>query len=401
MKKDYTNYTAEELLQDDYFIQSIQNPTEESKVFWNQRIKNGVLDRQEYQLAVFFLESVRVKRNRLSPDAQASLWKNIETTNNNLLRNKARRFHLFVAAAACMTLLISLSVSYWYTKSQKVQDLASIANTLKPIDETDDIQLILPNKHIPISEQNSTIQYDSTGVIKINSEKVYVADTQTSQKKTNEIQYTQLIVPNGKRSTLMLEDGSKLWVNAGSRIVYPAKFEAKKREIYVDGEVYLEVFHDENRPFIVKTDNMDVKVLGTSFNIMAYEKDELHTVVLVNGSVQVNTEDNQKTRLTPNKMLSFSEGICNVKDVDVTDYISWKEGLYKYERESLSIILDRLTRYYGKNIEYDSQVSALKCSGKLDMQEDLEVVLSGLCQTAPICYEKGQNGYSIGMSKEI
>ena len=194
MKKDYTNYTAEELLQDDYFIQSIQNPTEESKVFWNQRIKNGVLDRQEYQLAVFFLESVRVKRNRLSPDAQASLWKNIETTNNNLLRNKARRFHLFVAAAACMTLLISLSVSYWYTKSQKVQDLASIANTLKPIDETDDIQLILPNKHIPISEQNSTIQYDSTGVIKINSEKVYVADTQTSQKKTNEIQFNLVIL---------------------------------------------------------------------------------------------------------------------------------------------------------------------------------------------------------------
>ncbi len=84
--------------------------------------------------------------------------------------------------------------------------------------------------------------------------------------------FNQLIVPNGKRSTLALEDGTKMWINAGSRVIYPNKFKKNKREIYVDGEVYMEVARDEERPFVVKTNMLDVQVLGTSFNVMAYKK---------------------------------------------------------------------------------------------------------------------------------
>lgn len=133
---------------------------------------------------------------------------------------------------------------------------------------------------------------------------------------------------------------------------------------------------------------MDVQVLGTSFNVMAYETDESASVVLVTGSVQVDTRDDEDFRLEPNRMFSYHKGECDIKDVNVNDYILWKDGLYTYRSEHLSVILDRLSRYYGKKISYESDVADLRCSGKLDMQEDLEVVLDGLSQTAPILYKK-------------
>ncbi len=140
---------------------------------------------------------------------------------------------------------------------------------------------------------------------------------------------------------------------------------------------------------------MDVQVLGTSFNVMAYETDESSSVVLVTGVVQVDTKDDEDFRLEPNRMFSYNQGECDIKEVNVNDYILWKDGLYTYRSEHLSVILDRLSRYYGKKISYKSDVADLKCSGKLDMQEDLEVVLDGLSQTAPILYKKIDEEYIV------
>lgn len=161
----------------------------------------------------------------------------------------------------------------------------------------------------------------------------------------------------------------------------------------MNGEVFLEVTPDKNKPFIVKTNNMSVQVLGTSFNVMAYEKDLSTAVVLVTGSVQVNIKNEEDFRLKPSDMLSFSGGRGEVKQVNVEDYILWKDGLYTYRSESLSVILDRLSRYYGKKISYQPDVATLKCSGKLDMQEDLDVVLDGLTKTAPVVCKKIDEEY--------
>ena len=154
-----------------------------------------------------------------------------------------------------------------------------------------EIQLVLSDKLIPISGQESQIEYDAKGTVAVNSEKIADVSLNSANSSKRLPEFNQLIVPNGKRSTLILEDGTKLWVNAGSRIVYPVTFADKKREIYVNGEVFLEVTPDKKRPFIVKTKEMDVQVLGTSFNVMAYETDESSSVVLVTGAVQVNPSD--------------------------------------------------------------------------------------------------------------
>lgn len=389
MNKDYTKYRSEELLEDDFFVQSNLSPSLETIHFWKKQIASG-LDEHEYQLAVFFLNSVRVKKSQMSEERQGELWENIMQLNKKqeLIRN--RRFRAFMYSVACIAVLVIFSISYIYINTENVLDVESIAQIMPVIPETDEIQLVMPDKQIPISGQDSKIEHDKKGTVVVNSEKI--AEVIDKSDKRSE-EFNQLIVPNGKRSTLIFEDGTKVWVNAGSRVVYPVAFAKKKREIYVDGEVFLEVTPDKNRPFIVKTNNMSVQVLGTSFNVMAYEKDLSTAVVLVTGSVQVNIKNEEDFRLKPSDMLSFSGGRGEVKQVNVEDYISWKDGLYTYRSESLSVILDRLSRYYGKKISYQPDVATLKCSGKLDMQEDLDVVLDGLTKTAPVVCKKIDEEY--------
>lgn len=388
MNKDYTKYTTEKLLEDDFFIESNTSPTLDTINFWKGQIAGG-LDEQEYQLAVFFLRSIRVKKEQMSNERQDLLWTRIKDSNKILQMQRNRRFRSFIwMVAASVTVLIIFSISYIYTNVNKTPDVEAIAREMAVTPDADDIQLVLPDKQIPISGQESQIEYDAKGTVVVNSEKIADAFQSSANSSKRSLEFNQLIVPNGKRSTLILEDGTKVWVNAGSRIVYPVAFADKKREIYVNGEVFLEVAPDKNRPFIVKTKEMDVQVLGTSFNVMAYETDESASVVLVTGSVQVDTRDDEDFRLEPNRMFSYHKGECDIKDVNVNDYILWKDGLYTYRSEHLSVILDRLSRYYGKKISYKSDVADLRCSGKLDMQEDLEVVLDGLSQTAPILYKK-------------
>lgn len=392
MKKDYTKYSMEKLLEDDFFIRSNISPSLETINFWKEQIVAG-LDEQEYKLAMFFLRSINVKKEQMSDERQELVWTRIKDSNKILQIERNRRFRSFMLfAAACVAVTIILSVSI-YTSVFNTTDIEVIAREMKIASESDEIQLVLCDKPIPIGGKESKIQHDAKGAVVVNSEKVADLSQSSTRSSKRSTEFNQLIVPNGKRSTLILEDGTKVWVNAGSRVVYPVAFAGGKREIYVNGEIFLEVTPDKKRPFVVKTKEMEVQVLGTSFNVTAYETDRSASVVLVNGAVVIDTKDKENVCLTPNNMFSYHEGESNIKEVDVNNYILWREGLYTYKSENLSVILDRLSRYYGKSISYKQDIAALKCSGKLDMQEDLEVVLDGLCQTAPVKYKKIGNEY--------
>ena len=395
MNKDYTKYTAEKLLEDDFFIESNTSPTLDTINFWKRQVVDG-LDEQEYQLAIFFLRSIKVKKEQMTNERQDLLWTKIKDSNKILQLQRSRRFRSFMwMAAASVAVLIIFSISYIYTNVNETPDVEAVAREMAVTPDEGEIQLVLSDKLIPISGQESQIEYDAKGTVAVNSEKIADVSLNSANTSKRLSEFNQLIVPNGKRSTLILEDGTKLWVNAGSRIVYPVTFADKKREIYVNGEVFLEVTPDKKRPFIVKTKEIDVQVLGTSFNVMAYETDESSSVVLVTGAVQVDTKDDEDFRLEPNRMFSYNQGECDIKEVNVNDYILWKDGLYTYRSEHLSVILDRLSRYYGKKISYKADVADLKCSGKLDMQEDLEVVLDGLSKTAQILYKKIDEEYIV------
>lgn len=414
MEKKYSKYTIDELLLDDYFISSVLHPTPESQEFWEYLMQNEYVKADDFEKASLFVRAMQSPKKKMFRKEKDILWEKIEMENKKNLKGKIRNLYIFsISAAACVFLLLGVSVSLYFAhqSNENEYDPMTLLKNNSNIQESSDIRLVLSeSKQMSFEENNAEVKYNEKGEVNVNSQ-VVVEEKQHSsvakegstrealKTKSDAVVYNQLIVPRGKHSTLLLSDGTKLWVNAGSHVVFPVTFEKEKREIYVDGEVYLEVTRNEACPFIVKTDRMQVNVLGTSFNVKSYDSDEADDVVLVTGSVRVKTGSGQETGLVPNQRFTCTvDGVSNVETVDVYDYICWKDGLLRYKSESLSTILKRLSDYYGEEIRWDVEIENVNCSGKLDLKEDMEKVLTGLTRMIPVKFSKREKYYYFSMN---
>ena len=211
------------------------------------------------------------------------------------------------------------------------------------------------------------------------------------EEKNDGIQsFNQLIVPIGKRTSITFTDGSKIWVNSGSKVIYPAQFTTDSREIFIEGEIYLDIVHDEKRPFIVKTRKMEIRDLGTQFCVSAYNNDANSHVVLVKGKVEIETKGKRKNTLSPNQLFLYDnkKDKESVHQVNTQDYVAWKDGYYQFNHQKLDTVLEKLCKYYGIKIHWDEKVGELTCSGKLDLKENPEKVLNALQNAAPIKVEQ-------------
>lgn len=258
--------------------------------------------------------------------------------------------------------------------------------------ESREAKLILSDaKTVVITDKEAEIRYDDS--------KITVSRSQIPKEES--AKYNQLIIPKGKMSRLTLSDGTKVWVNANTRIVYPAEFTGKQREIYVDGEIFLDVVHDD-RPFIVRTKGLNIEVMGTRFNVCAYDKGELERIVLVEGSVRVADKTGGNKRvLEPKQMYEAAGGETRVEEVDVRKYASWIEGLYYFDRERLENVARLLSDYYGVSIVCSEKTGGFACSGKLDLKSDLDEVLLGLSLSLPVvCEHVGDDMYIIVLKND-
>lgn len=188
----------------------------------------------------------------------------------------------------------------------------------------------------------------------------------------------QIIVPKGKRANIIFSDGTQIYVNADTRVIYPAVFAKDKREILVTGEAYLDVTPDSSRPFIVKTNAFNVKVLGTQFNVCVYGDEPKASVVLVEGRVEVENDKHVKEVLAPNQMIELGNKGVSIKEVDVFEYICWKDNLMQVNDRKVGDVLNKLARYYGV---FDKEIAEIPLSGKLDLRGSLEDVVEIICQS--------------------
>ena len=383
-KIDYNNYKADSLLNDAYFLESEQHPTPESIMFWDKLAQENKQLAKEIAIERNFLHILRhVPKPYLPQQKVDSIWKCISDQNRLEIQNKRKRLILYrTLAAACIVVFL---VSGWYLQNiyqtSECMEKSDIVAVKKPDVSTNQTLLILSEKkQIAIQGKESKLHYNQQGKLNVNSQTIN-QETENDKKKDT---YNQLIVPAGKRSSITFSDGTRIWLSASSRVVYPVEFMKNKREIYVEGEAFLDVYHDKSRPFIVKTNKMDIQVLGTTFNVCAYEKENIQTVVLVTGKVEVKTNNNETKTLSPNNLLAYNDqqGI-SVHPVDVQEYIAWKDGFYQFKKERLEIITKKLSKYYGKTIITDKQLANITCSGKLDLKEELDDVLHTLIQTVP------------------
>ena len=225
-----------------------------------------------------------------------------------------------------------------------------------------------------MSDTSIVVTYDKKGQILIN-DTVAVPGGRENLDHLNTIR-----VPYGKRSTLILADGSKVYLNSGSSLVYPAVFAKDKREVYLDGEAYFEVSKEARRKFVVQTAYKAVEVLGTKFNVSVDKRQSLFEAVLVTGKIGLESNTG-KIELIPNQYYGYDpdSGQDELKTVDTRDYISWIEGRLRFNREPLDKVIHRLEKSYNIKIEIlDSKYLKYQISGNLDLKSTPEETMNVL-----------------------
>lgn len=197
---------------------------------------------------------------------------------------------------------------------------------------------------------------------------------------------------HGQVREMLLPDGTKVWLNQSSVLKYPRAFEGKERHVYLDGEAYFEVARNHEKPFMVKSPAMDVRVLGTSFNIKCRPDNSFAETTLIEGEVEVKDKsDKGRITLLPGQkaVLNRVTGRMQVKQVDPKMEIVWHNDLIPFEKSSIFQIAAALERFYGVKIILSPDVDSTNTySGVLKKKDNIESVLNSLRNSIPFNYKK-------------
>jgi len=331
-------------------------------------------------------------QKKLAQKDKDLLWSKIDSSLN---KRKKFAFLLRVSKiAASLSILLIAGFSIWLFMKEEISPMATIVENVH-IEDNSDIQLLLSDdRTLAISNDESSIVYKEDGKIDIDSQEGIDLYEELSA-------YNTLVVPYGKRSNLTLKDGTKVWINSGSKLVYPVSFSASERRVFVEGEAYFEVAQNEKSPFIVETKNLDIRVLGTAFNVTAFRDEPTFSTVLVHGSVEVTGNKNSrirktKTKLTPNDRLAYyaATGETVVKKVNVERYVSWKDGYLIYRQASLKNVMKELSRLYNIHVVFsDPAIEQEKLTGKLDLKQNADEVIGIISSASSLTFQKTERRY--------
>ncbi len=208
--------------------------------------------------------------------------------------------------------------------------------------------------------------------------------TRRDKKLSGEMVYNTISVPNGRVFHLTLPDGTKVWINSASVIRYPVAFTGNQRQVEITGEAFFDVAKNRNMPFRVRVDNKaEIEVLGTQFNINAYENEESLNTTLLEGSVRVSARNagpwgDQFTQvLTPGQQLQLGEKGAVTVDPDLEKVIAWKNGLFNFDGVELKHATKQIARWYDVEIVYKGKVPEMKFYGKISRDISLAGLIKG------------------------
>ena len=204
--------------------------------------------------------------------------------------------------------------------------------------------------HISLDNLLAREELDQVGTGLMQTDSARLEYTESVEKVETHL----LSTPRGKTFEVVLGDGSKIWLNADSRLEYPSRFVGDRRVVILYGEAYFQISKDEKRPFIVETDGLQTIVLGTEFNVRNYKKESSH-VTLIEGSVKVNNTANEySVVLSPGENARIMEdGSLGVQKVDVDTYIYWRDGYFYFDNRTFADIMQDIGRWYNVNVVFD------------------------------------------------
>ena len=366
-----------DFLKDREFIQWRLERTSEQDDYWYSFIKENPNLKKELEKAIEVFDKVKInERDFFDTDL---LYQKIEDSISKSHRVKRRIIKCLSAAAVVLILIVGTLFMDKDSKSSITTDEYIIGENLSD----EEIKLLVGGDIITINENSEIEQADG--------QMTYTDNTNAKKTiKTEDVQMNSLIVPNGKRSSVILADGSKVWVNSGTELKFPSKFDKKIRGIYVNGEIYINVTESKKQPFIVHTAAFDVEVFGTSFNVSSYCDDEESSVVLVEGSVELTTPE-RSVKMFPNEMVKVSTENISKEEIDVSLYTSWVKGVFIFDDTSIHEALKKVGRYYNISFSETQNIPDKKITGKLYLSENIDDVLSSISLLTSTTYKKENN----------
>lgn len=363
----------------------------------------GELNEEEQEKLRLWLEASERHRDlyhRLcSPETaqqKAAAYKRLDsrTALDELLREKALRRRLFLrrrllrmaSAAAVVALVITVGAYFYIHRSDEklplVQNEIPVIRAGKP----KAILTLASGETMKLSEK-TPLQIEQEGLAVIRSDSGLLQYQVTAENpNAGARQYNRIEVPRGGEFTLALSDGTKVWLNADSRLRYPVAFTGETRQVYLEGEAYFEVSHDARHAFIVSTDRANVTVYGTSFNVMDYAGEQEMQVTLVNGSVGVDaTAGGHRLKLLPGEQATLESGRLSKERVNVSRYVSWREGKVVYVSTPLEEMMREMARWYDVDIVFvREQARHILFTGEFIKYDDFNEVLDVLRTTQEV-----------------
>lgn len=372
----------QDFVDDQFFVDWVKNPTVESNKYWEEYISEHPEKKASFEQAKYILSKFLKEKNMPKDKDVRIVWSNIQARIKN--PPQKIRYLNFWSVAASILLIVGIGTGLLFNVIEKQGTTVNYASLAVDKTEENEVKLVLSdNSEKLFATANPSIKYSQNGEILVDS--IALSNELTVKGKSEQEVFNQLIVPKGKRSSLTLSDGTRLFLNSGSQVIYPVTFRKKIREIYIRGEAYLEVAHNANCPFIVKTDHLDVKVLGTEFNVKSYPDEASSSVVLVKGSVQAIVKS-QEIAMRENELFTLDNSTeeISLEKTNVLEYISWKDGWMYCTNERMESVAQKLSRYYDVKIQFiDPKVQDITLTGKLDLKDEYRKVFDVICFVAP------------------
>ena len=215
--------------------------------------------------------------------------------------------------------------------------------------------------------------------------------TYAKKEKAAELVYNELEVPVAGECSLVLDDGTQVWVNADSRLKYPVQFVGEERKVFLEGEAYFIVAKD-SLPFVVSTSRGDVRVLGTTFNVKSYDKEVAMQATLVEGKVLV-AQGQKEMELAPGEQGTVTDaGIMAKRAVDVDEFVGWRKGIYVFKKQPLEDIMRDLSRWYGVSVFFQNEgLKQVSFTGNLKRYDNINEFLDVLQRTGDVKYRINNN----------
>lgn len=279
-----------------------------------------------------------------------------------------------IAIAASLILLSG--IGYWFVNREN--RAPEIAQDVKAPEKNRAMIIMANGEKIYVDNAgNGTLATQGNAKVIKTQQGAIVYETNRGAK--TEILYNTLTNPRGSRVVdITLSDGSKIWLNAGSTLTFPVTFIGQERKVTMTGEGYFEVVHNAAAPFKVSKGDLEVTVLGTHFNVNAYEDEPDIKVTLLEGAVKTAKRNGSAIVLKPGEQAQIGQNTEVKKEVDIAKIMAWKEGVFRFKNTNIKELMRQVARWYDVEIEYQGNTADLNFSGSVSRQDNVSELLKRL-----------------------